>query len=175
MKARPNFKTLGSRAGKLMGRLAEAIKNFDSEQIRSFLENGYEHVLIDGHEFRLEREDAEILSQAKEHYVSVSDRHITVALNTELNEELLEEGFAREFVNRVQNMRKEAGFDVTDRIAIQVEGLAESAAKAVLHQKDYIGTETLADAIEFTHPTDGFKKEIKIDDKQFIIGLKQTK
>ena len=171
--AKPNFKVLGSKAGKLMGRLSQMIKNFDQEQIRSFLENGYEHVAIDGHEFRLESEDVEIVPQAKEGYVATSDRMITVALNTTLTNELREEGFAREFVNRIQNLRKEAGFDVTDRIIIRVEGLDETPSRAVTRQKEYICRETLADDIEFTHITDGFQKEVKIDKNTFKVGLEK--
>ena len=169
--AKPNFKVLGSRAGKLMGRLAGAIKNFNQEQIASFLKNGFEHVLIDGHEFRLEPGDVEILSEAKENYVAQSDRGITVALNTQMDQALLNEGYAREFVNRVQNLRKETGFAVTDQIVIEVQALPDDLKIAFKSQEEYICNETLAQAIRTGSISARFKKEIKINEYTFEVGL----
>ncbi len=171
LKAKPNFRVLGAKAGKLMGRLAETIKNFNSEQIRSFLENGFEHILIDGHEFRLESEDVEIVAEAKEGFVAVSDRNMTVALNTVLTDELLQEGFAREFVNRVQNFRKEAGLEVTDHIRIGVEGLDETGKHAIESQNAYIANETLADEIGFTLSGADFTGETEVNGQNLRIGL----
>ncbi len=171
LKAKPNFKILGARAGKLMGRLADTIKNFDQEQIGSFLSNGYEHVLIDGHEFRLEPDDVEITSMAKENYAAQTDRGITTALNTVLNESLLQEGIAREFVNRVQNMRKETGFDVTDQIIIEIDKVSDEIAAAVEKQKEYICNETLVDTVRIGGISANFKKEIEINQFEFTIGL----
>jgi len=171
LKAKPNFKVLGARAGKLMGRLAEAIKNFNQNQINSFLTNGYEHVLIDGHEFRLEAEDVEILSEAKENYLAQSDREITVALNTRLTKALMQEGYAREFVNRVQNLRKEAGFDVTDHIIIELDCVNNELTVALEKQKEYICNETLADDIRAGVISAPFQKETKINRFIFNIGL----
>jgi isoleucyl-tRNA synthetase len=169
--AKPNFRILGAKAGKLMGRLSAAIKNFDANQIQSFMQNGYEHILIDGHEFRLEPEDIEISAEAKEGFVAQSDRAMTVALNIQMSDELLKEGFAREFVNRVQNFRKEAGFEVTDHIVIQVEDLAQKEEDALLSQKAYICNETLADDLQFgTISAENFK-ETKIDKLVLKIGL----
>jgi len=169
--AKPNFRVLGAKAGKLMGRLSAAIKNFDASQIQSFLTNGYEHILIDGHEFRLEPEDVEIVAQAKDGYVAQSDRSMTVALNIYLDEALLEEGFAREFVNRVQNFRKEAGFEVTDHIIVQVQNLGEKEAGALLAQKAYICNETLADDITIGSADAEFLQETKIEKHSLLIGL----
>ena len=171
LKAKPNFRVLGAKAGKLMGRLADTIKHFDSEQIRSFLENGFEHILIDGHEFRLEPEDVEIVAEAKEGFVAVSDRNMTVALNTVLTDELLQEGFAREFVNRVQNFRKEAGLEVTDHILIGVEGLDETGKQAIELQNAYISNETLADEIRFELTGTDFIGETEINGQSLRVGL----
>jgi len=171
LKAKPNFRVLGSKAGKSMGRISEAIKNFNQEQIQSFQKNGYEHISIDGHEFRLEAEDIEISTLARDGYVAQSDRSITVALNTVLSQELLEEGFAREFINRVQNFRKDAGFEVTDHIIIQVQDLEIKEVDALNCQKAYICNETLADDIQFNISQAELKQEIKIDAFTFLIGL----
>ena len=171
LRAKPNFRVLGAKAGKLMGRLAEAIKNFNGEQIRSFQENGFEHILLDGHEFRLEPEDVEISAEAREGFVAVSVRNTTVALNTVLNDTLLEEGFAREFVNRVQNFRKESGLEVTDHILIQVDGLDEQGKQAIHSQNDYICNETLADEIHFVVPDAKYMNETDVNGQKIRIGL----
>jgi isoleucyl-tRNA synthetase len=171
LKAKPNFKTLGTRAGKLMGRLSDTIKNFDLPQIQSFLNNGFEHVLIDGHEFRLEQDDIEIIPEAKEGFTAQSDRDITIALNIKLTDELIQEGFAREFVNRVQNLRKEAGFVVTNHIIIEVQDISAELIKGLQNQKTYICNETLADDIIIKEIKADFKSEVKIDKNKFLIGL----
>lgn len=173
LKAKPNFKVLGQRAGKLMGRLAQSIKNFDAQQIASFQSKGFEHVTIDGHEFKLEAEDVDVISEAKENYVAQSDHGVTVALYTLLDDPLREEGFAREFVNRVQNLRKEAGFDITDHIIIKVEGLDNKFSDALEHQNEYICSETLADAIRIAAADTSFKKEVSIEKQTILIGLEK--
>lgn len=169
--AKPNFKALGARAGKLMGRLAETIKNFELEQIQAFMKNGFEHVSIDGHEFRLETDDLEITSESREGFVAHSDRDFTLALNIQLSPSLLEEGFAREFVNRIQNLRKEAGFEVTNHIVIEIMNPDIDSAQALQNQKSYIANETLANDIRIGQVTAEFKKEVMIDEKTFLIGL----
>ncbi len=170
--AKPNFKTLGARAGKLMGRLNEAIKNFDLMQIQSFLKNGFEHVLIDGHEFRLESNDVEINSEAKEGFVAVTERDFTLALNIRLDETLIQEGLARELVNRIQNLRKEAEFDVTDHIKVEIGSDDKKLIQAINEQKSYICSETLADEILITESiTAGFQSEVQIEKTKLNIGL----
>jgi isoleucyl-tRNA synthetase len=171
LKAKPNFKTLGTRAGKLMSRLSDTIKNFDLTQIQSFLNNGFEHVLIDGHEFRLEQDDIEIIPEAKEGFTAQSDSDITIALNIQLTDELIQEGFAREFVNRVQNLRKEAGFVVTNHIIIEVQDISAELIKGLQNKKSYICNETLADDIIINELSADFKSEVKIDKNKFLIGL----
>ncbi len=172
--AKPNFKTLGAKAGKLMGKLAAAVKEFSIEQIKSLQENGYENISVDGHEFKLEKEDVLIDAKAKEGFAAYSDNNLTLALNTVLSEELSAEGLAREFVNRIQNLRKEAGFEVTDRIYIQLDGLADKMEKAVNMEKDYIANETLADKISIEDVSADFKRDVIIEDKEITIGLIKT-
>ncbi len=175
-KAKPNFKILGAKVGKLMGPLSNVIKNFSGEQIRELEKNGFIHVNVENREIKLEKEDVLITSEAKGNFAVYSDEYLTIALDLKLTPELKEEGFAREFVNRVQNLRKEAGFEVTDHIVIQVQGIDSEKAKALQNRDEYIRTETLADAIEFGTISAPFKKEVKIDDLKFTIGLvKSTK
>jgi isoleucyl-tRNA synthetase len=170
-RAKPNFKLLGSRAGKHMSRLAETIKNFNADQINSFMENGYEHVLIDGHEFKLEMDEVEIVAESKEGYMAHSDRNISLALNITLSEDLIQEGLARELVNRIQNLRKDAGFSVTDRIVVEISGVSEKLETAFLKQKEYICNETLASELSINELSATFNKEVELDKESFTIGL----
>jgi len=126
---------------------------------------------VENREIKLEKEDIIITSEAKGEFAVYADEYLTIALDLRLTTELLEEGFAREFVNRVQNLRKEAGFEVTDHIAIQVQGLPSEKVKALQNRDEYIRNETLADSIEFDKMNAPFQKEVKIDDLQFTIGL----
>ena len=126
---------------------------------------------VENREIKLEKEDVIVTSEAKGNFAVSSDEYLTIALDLELTDSLLEEGFAREFVNRVQNLRKEAGFEVTDHIIIQVQGLPAEKVNALRNRDEYIRNETLADAIEFDTMNAPFKKEVKIDDLKFTIGL----
>jgi isoleucyl-tRNA synthetase len=170
-KAKPNFKTLGAKVGKLMGPLANAIKNFSNEQVLELEQKGFIHVNVENREIKLEKEDVIISTEAKGEFAVTSDEHLTIALDLHLTPELLEEGFAREFVNRVQNLRKEAGFEVTDHILIQVDGLNSEKEQALQNREEYIRNETLADALSFGSITAPFSREVKIDDLKFKIGL----
>lgn len=171
LRAKPNFKLLGSRAGKLMGRLADAIKNFNADQIKSFMENGFEHVLIDGHEFKLAMDDLEIVSESNEGFIAYSDRNISLALNVVLSDELKEEGLARELVNRIQNIRKDAGFSVTDRIFIEISGVSDKLKQAFTNQKNYVCNETLASDIAVRAISSSFSREVELNNESFTIGL----
>jgi isoleucyl-tRNA synthetase len=169
--AKPNFKILGAKVGKQMGQLTGVIKGFGVDQIAEFEQQGYLNVFIDNHELKLETEDIEILADPKEGFAVQTDQKLTVALDMNLTDELLEEGLAREFVNRVQNFRKEADFKVMDHIIIETEDLTEPVQKAVENQKKYICNETLADDIKYTLSSRNHIKDIEIDEHQFKLGL----
>ncbi|MBN2426369.1 MAG: isoleucine--tRNA ligase [Calditrichaceae bacterium] len=173
--AKPNFKILGAKVGKLMGSLAGIIKGFTAEQIDELQVQGYLNVFIDNHELKLETEDVEIVSESKEGLSVQCDQRITVALDMTLDNSLIEEGIARELVNRIQNLRKEAGFEVMDHIIIELAGLPENLHTAAIKQKNYICNETLADDIRFEISNNGFIKEIDIDQYKFKIGLVNKK
>ena len=142
--AKPNFKSIGPKFGKKVNQVANSIKSFSSKEI-SDLESG-DSVLIDinGEEIKLSNEDVEIVSSEITGWVVESEEDVTVAIDTELTKELIAEGLAREFVNRIQNMRKDAGFDVTDRIKIRFTGSKE-LIDAVNSFQGYISNETLAE------------------------------
>ncbi len=172
--AKPNFKQLGQRAGKMMGALAAVIKNFSAQQINRFLADGGLVVEVNGESFSLEAQDVEIVARAKEGLVAQKDRELIVALNIELNDELIAEGLAREFVNRVQNLRKEADFNVTDRIVIEVGNAENNILQGLQAQKEYICNETLADDLKFGTVSAEFKNEVTIDKHRLTIGLTKS-
>ena len=173
--AKPNFKVLGAKVGKLMGQLSGVIKSFGPEQITELENLGKTHVHVDGHEVHLEAEDVEIVAEPKADFAVQSESGMIVALDLQITDELREEGLAREFVNRIQNLRKEAGFEVMDHIVIQVDNLSDGLAGAVRNREQYICNETLADEIVYGKITASFNHEVSIEGKSFKVGLEKSK
>lgn len=169
--AKPNFKVLGAKVGKLMGQLGGVIKGFSTHQISEIEKDGFTNVHIDGHEMKLLAEDVEITAQPKEKMAVYSETGLIIGLDLQLTNDLIEEGLAREFVNRVQNFRREAGFDVTDHILISVQNIPENMQRAFTNQKAYICNETLADEINFDDNGSGNIYETKIESETIKIGL----
>ena len=147
-KCKPNFKTLGPRFGKEMKRLAEAVRVMSHKQIAQLEKDGKLSLGIDGKSFELYREDVEILHEDIEGWLVASDeeRGIMVALDTEMTEELELLGLSRELVSRIQALRKESGFDITDRIVIQLRS-TERLRRAVEFTEAAVMAETLAVAV----------------------------
>ncbi|RPI70656.1 MAG: isoleucine--tRNA ligase, partial [Ignavibacteriales bacterium] len=172
--AKANFKSIGPKFGKKVKAAAEAIKAFGMEEI-TVLESGNEVELdIEGEKIKVTPEDVEIISTEIKGWVVESEGGVTVAIDTELNEQLLEEGIAREFVNRIQNMRKDAGFDVTDRIMIFFYG-SEKLVNAVNSFKNYISNETLAEVVDKDTAMDGnHKQDWKIGEYDCTIQIKKV-
>ncbi len=141
--AKPNFKTLGPKFGKSVQAIAGAIRNFGPKEIKEVETAGKLNVPLNGSEATVTKEDVEILHEDIKGWIVETDNELTVALDTELTPELVNEGFAREFVNRVQNMRKDAGFDVTDRIKISFKS-SDRLVSALQLQHQYVKNETLA-------------------------------
>lgn len=169
-KAEPIFKNIGPKFGKSVNQAAEIIRSFTEEEIDHLLENGGRLLVIDGHEAKIVPEDLNILHENRPGLVTETDGDLTVALETEITEDLLHEGLAREFVNRVQNMRKEAGFDVTDRIVIYTQA-SPLLTKAIEKMADYIKNETLCEALEPGKVAGDFVKDWKIGDEIASIGI----
>ncbi len=152
--AKANFKSIGPKFGKKVKSVAEAIKNLSKNQINKLEKSGKINLHIEGEEISVNREDVEIISTEIEGRVVSSEDGLIVAIDTNLTEELIYEGLAREFVNRIQNMRKDAGFEVTDRIKIYFNS-NEELVKAVKNFNDYIINETLADDLRYTESLNG--------------------
>jgi isoleucyl-tRNA synthetase len=169
--AKANFKTIGPKFGKKVKSVAELIKNFSKEDI-SKIEKGSEITLnIEDENLIISKEDVEIISSEITGWVVEAEAGITVAIDVELDEALIDEGLAREFVNRIQNMRKDAGFDVTDKIIIKFAG-SEKFVKAINNFNQYISTETLAEKLSFEKMSNiGFTQEFKIGEFDCSINI----
>ena len=147
-----------------MKAVASKISQLSTNEITDFEKNGYiDLTLEDGETVRIESEGLDIIRTGLEGWQVETERGLSVAVDTELSHELKLEGIAREFVNRIQNMRKEADFDVVDRIVIGVQG-SEEIKEAVVSMSDYIKKETLAEEIKLE------QLEVSDFDKKWEIG-----
>ena len=159
---KPNFKTLGPRFGKDMGLISKEIQSFGQEEIAK-LERDSELVIdIAGKSITLSLDDVEISSQDIEGWLVANSNGITVALDITISEELRKEGIARELVNRIQNIRKDSGFEVTDKIVVKMEKNPQ-LEKAVLANSAYIKSETLTESLIFEEKIEN-GIEIEFDD-----------
>ena len=162
---KPNFKTLGAKLGKDMKAVASEIQNFSSEQIANLEKEG--KTIVAGHEITLN--DVEILAKDIPGWTITSEGKITVALDLTITDELKSEGIAREFINRVQNLRKDKGFDLMDKITILLENSCPFKNQ-IEENLEYISSEVLADKIEFIASLTS-SDEIEIDDVRFKINI----
>ena len=163
-KIKPNFKTLGPRYGKLMKEISNAIAAFTPKEIIAFENNGNYNFTINGHQIALTMEDVEIISEDIPGWQVANDGKLTVALDITISDDLRYEGIAREFVNRIQNIRKENGFDVTDKITVLIED-HEFVREAVNRHASYIASQTLATAVTLTNNFTGSNvRDVEIDE-----------
>jgi isoleucyl-tRNA synthetase len=145
-KAKANFKSIGPKFGKSVQHVAQRIREMGDEEIARLEKEGTLSLGVNGSTVTIAREDVEILREDIQGWLVESDGMLTVALDTEITAELEAEGTAREFVNRVQNMRKDAGFAVTDHITVAVRA-PEGLAATLSAMRAYIAAETLADEL----------------------------
>lgn len=169
---KPNFKLLGKKLGPKMKAVSQAVGAFTQEDIAAIEKNGEAKLNIDGEEITLLLEEVEIVSEDIPGWLVASDEGVTIALDINLTEELIREGNAREFVNKVQNLRKDMGFEVTDRINIIFN--EQTAIKSALIQfKDYICTEVLAENLsEKQEVKDG--TELDVNEVPVIIEISKN-
>ncbi|MEG2078674.1 DUF5915 domain-containing protein, partial [Chryseobacterium sp.] len=164
---KPNFKTLGSRLGKDMKVVGNEIANFTPEQISSLEKEG--KVEIQGHE--ITTADVEISTKDIPGWTVTSDGKTTVALDLTLTEELKSEGVSREFINRIQNIRKEKDFELTDRIIISIEETSPFI-NDIRKNETYISDEVLSDKLDVVSSLSNFN-EIEIDEVKFKINVEK--
>lgn len=170
-KIKPDFKKLGPRFGKEMKSVAQAITSFQQEEISLLEKEGEIHILVNEKNTKLTLDDVEISSQDIEGWLVANSGGTTVALDVTISPELKKEGIARELVNRIQNIRKDSGFEVTDRVEVTIQDntLLEEAVKGNL---EYIKQETLTEVLQFTeHLENG--TEIAFDDITTMLGIKK--
>ena len=151
---KPNFKTLGRKYGKQMKQIQNYFANMTQDEIHAYEKNNGTHLDVDGVDVELTLEDALISTQDIPGWAVTSEGNFTVALDMTITQELFEEGLAREIVNRVQTLRKNSGFEVTDRIVISIEK-NEKIETAVERFNSYICSETLANAIQIVDKLEG--------------------
>lgn len=145
-KVKCNFRTMGKKYGKLMKGVAAAMTATTQEEIAKLEKDGSLTITLDGTPVIVEAADVEIISEDIPGWLVSNEGNITVALDITLTEELVNEGMARELINRIQNMRKEAGYEITDRIAVTISPDA-AVEKSLAVYSDYISTQVLADSI----------------------------
>ena len=145
-KVKCNFRVMGKKFGKLMKGVAAQMSALDQDQIAAFEKAGNITLNVDGQEAVVEVADVEIISEDIPGWLVSNDGNLTVALEVELTPELKKEGMARELINRIQNLRKETGLEITDRIKVTVAPHNETHA-AIEAFGDYIKGQVLADAI----------------------------
>lgn len=156
---KPNFKALGPRFGKDMGLISSEIQKFSQEQINEIDAKGELSLVISGKSIILTSQDVEISSQDIPGWLVANSNGITVALDITISEELKQEGIARELVNRIQNIRKDSGFEVTDKIKVQIQRSGE-LEQAIKNNESYIKDETLTEELNFT---DNLENGIEIE------------
>ncbi|RPI41929.1 MAG: isoleucine--tRNA ligase, partial [Bacteroidetes bacterium] len=165
---RPNFKTLGPRYGKLMKQITTAIDRMDQEEISAFEREGHFEIFAGEQAIPLTPEDVEIVSEDIPGWLVANEGAITVALDITITEELRYEGVARELINRIQNIRKENGYEVTDRIRVDIEK-HELISDAIVRHGEYIGSQTLAENITLLdHIENHNSKRIDIEEDVYI-------
>ncbi|MFA7325463.1 MAG: isoleucine--tRNA ligase [Candidatus Kapaibacterium sp.] len=168
---RPDFRNIGAKYGKQTNMVAQEVKKFGDKEIAQLLNEGSITLNIDENEFILDDNDVEIYNEDIEGWLVANEKNITVALDTTITPELKNEGIAREFVSRIQNIRKDSGFEVTDRIKITTI-INSEFDNAISNMLDYIKTETLADEITSNEVITECV-EIEIDDLKLKIIIEK--
>ena len=167
-KVKCNFRTMGKKFGKLMKGIAAVMSALEQDQIELLEKQGWLNVDVEGQSVTVESADVDIISEDIPGWLVSNEGNLTVALEVELNDDLRNEGMARELINRVQNMRKEAGFEITDRICVYVSH-NDAMEKAIDNYSDYIKGQVLADNIEVSDDNRG--TEVEFDDFKLYIDV----
>lgn len=166
-KIKPNYKSLGGKMGARMKAVANAIGEFTAADIASLEKAGEFHLAVENEPVVLTLSDVEIISEDIPGWTVANKGSLTVALDITITPELLDEGNARELVNRIQKIRKDSGFELTDRIAVQV-GAVEGLKTALINFNDYICTEILADSLELVTDLQ-LGTEVEVNDLKFNV------
>ena len=169
---KPNFKTLGPKYGKYMKQISALVGKMEQSDIFNLEKDGKYNLSIGDETITLTLEDVEILSEDIPGWLVANEGRLTIALDINITKELKEEGIARELINRIQNLRKESDFDVTDKITLAI-GRHNEINEAVEHFKAYIASQVLAESIGLTDNRDDKAKDIEIDEIQTFIKIEK--
>ena len=170
---KPQLKTVGPKFGKQLNEIRTALSEIDGNKAKKQLDaDGSLTLELQSGTVVLQTEDLLIETEQRDGFYTVSDRGITVAIDTTLTKELIEEGFVRELISKIQTMRKEAGFNVTDHISVTLSG-SDKVAEIALNKKDDIAGDTLTDSLTAANP-DGYVKEWDINGEKVSIGVKKV-
>jgi isoleucyl-tRNA synthetase len=168
---KPQLKTLGRRFGAKIGAVKDLLAALNgAKAYADLVENGSVVITIDGTEERLEKEDLLIDVSQKEGFVSSTDKNITVVIDTALTDELRDEGLLREVISKVQTMRKEAGFEVTDHIALTVSG-DPKVVEVIEKFREKLMRIVLAETVAYEKPAKGYIKDWKLNEFDVIMGV----
>ena len=167
-----NFKVLGPKYGKEMKSIASLISSWTNEEVVSFEKEGKKEIILSSGSVFLEKEDIEIVTADVPGWEIATAGSITVALDISISKELMEEGVARDFVNKIQNLRKERNFEVSDLIKIKVL-CGQSDQEAIKNNLNYICSETLTKDLDFVSKLEG--NEIVEKDESFKYLIEKVK
>ncbi|MDL2241637.1 isoleucine--tRNA ligase [Bacteroidales bacterium OttesenSCG-928-L03] len=170
-KIKPDFKKLGPRYGKIMKALAASIAGISQEDINRLEQNGELSLQVEGQEAVITTADVEIISEDIPGWLVANEGNLTVALDITVTDELKREGIARELVNRIQNIRKSNGYEITDKIkvVIQSDPLLDDAVE---EYKNYIATQVLASSLAIGDITEGV--ELDLDDLKILVQIQKV-
>jgi isoleucyl-tRNA synthetase len=149
-KVKPDFRKLGPRYGKIMKQLAAVIQSMTMSEIARFESSGNFTFQVEGQVCEIELSDVEIISEDIPGWLVANEGRLTIALDITVTDELKKEGLARELVNRVQNLRKSSGFEITDKIRLSINA-PEAMNEAIQTHKTYISNQVLATSIELVN------------------------
>lgn len=170
---KPQMRTLGPKYGKMLNSIRTALAELDGTAAMAELnETGVLKLTIEGSEIELTKEDLLISTAQKEGYVAAADKGYTVVVDTNLTEELLEEGFVREIISKIQTMRKEADFEVQDHIQVAYTG-NDKVAAIMAKNADYIASEVLANSVS-AGSVEGYTKDWKINGEEVTFSVKKA-
>jgi len=171
-KVKCNFRTMGKKFGKLMKSVSAAVEVLSQEEIAQLEQGNVTVTLSDGQQVCIERDDVEIYSEDIPGWTVANEGSLTVALDIQITQELRQEGIAREIVKRIQNLRKESGFEITDRICITIEH-NEQTDGALEKFRDYICAQVLADSLDVTDSMSVDSKMLDLDDFQVKVLIEK--
>ncbi len=169
---KPQLKTLGPKYGKMLGKIKAFLDNCNGLEVVNAVKGGVFTTEIDGEKIELSESDLLVSTQSKEGFTASSDKGITVVMDTLVTEELLKEGNERELISKIQSMRKEADFEVTDRINVYFATADEKVKEAILGQN--LKSVVLADSVS-EGETDGFTKELDINGAKCTVTINRIK